>query len=111
MRDRGGGAAPNARPALHPHPTPNLPPPPPPHSSQVANGEALFPRFHLADPVFGAEAHDLPGLVEDIASKVSGHVKAKIPTKAVTKAGGGPGAGGARGVGRGAWVGRGRGWA
>ena len=60
--------------------------------------------------MFGAEAHDLPGLVEDIASKVSGHVKAKIPTKAVTKAGR-EGGGGGRGRGRGRGrEGEGRAW-
>jgi hypothetical protein len=40
------------------------------HLAKVANGEELFPRFHLADPVFASELADLPAALEDVVSKV-----------------------------------------
>ena len=36
------------------------------HLAKVANGEELFPRFHLADPVFAGESHGLGDAIEDI---------------------------------------------
>ena len=55
------------------------------HLAKVANGEELFPRFHLADPVFAAEGHDLGDALHDVVAKVTGKVKGKVPTTAVTK--------------------------
>ena len=55
------------------------------HLAKVANGEELFPRFHLADPVFAAEGHDLGDALHDVVAKVTGKVKGKVPTTSVTK--------------------------
>jgi hypothetical protein len=55
------------------------------HLAKVANGEDLFPRFHLTDPIFAHETHGLGEELEALVGKVSGKVKGKIPTKAVTK--------------------------
>ena len=40
------------------------------HLAKVANGEELFPRFHLADPVFAGESHGLGDAIEDVIGKV-----------------------------------------
>ena len=55
------------------------------HLAKVANGEPLFPRLHLADPVFAAEGHGLADALEEVVGKVAGKVKGKIPTTTVTK--------------------------
>ena len=55
------------------------------HLAKVANGEPLFPRLHLADPVFAAEGHGLADALEEVVGKVAGKVKGKIPTTSVTK--------------------------
>ena len=57
------------------------------HLAKVANGEELFPRFHLADPVFAKEGPDatLKGAVEDVASHLAGKIKSKRVETSVTK--------------------------
>ena len=40
------------------------------HLAKVANGEELFPRFHLADPVFASDVASLPEALEDVVGKV-----------------------------------------
>ena len=48
------------------------------HLAKVANGEELFPRFHLADPVFAADVTDLPHALEGVVGQVAGKVKGKL---------------------------------
>jgi hypothetical protein len=55
------------------------------HLAKVANGEELFPRFHLTDPVFARESHGLGSDLEEMVGKVAGTVKGKMPVKSVTK--------------------------
>lgn len=57
------------------------------HLAKLANGEELFPRFHLADPVFAGEgpAGGLKGAVEDVVGHLAGKAKGAIPPTTVTK--------------------------
>ena len=57
------------------------------HLAKVANGEELFPRFHLADPIFAGEgpADGLKGAVDDVAAHLVGKVKGKSVPTTITK--------------------------
>jgi hypothetical protein len=58
------------------------------HLAKVANGEDLFPRLHLADPVFAADLDGLPAELEALVTKIAGKAKGKLGLghkKTVTK--------------------------
>jgi len=55
------------------------------HLAKGANGEELFPRFHLTDPVFHSDMHGLGEDLEAVVGKVAGKVKGKMPVTEVTK--------------------------
>lgn len=55
------------------------------HLAKVANGEDIFPRLHLADPVFAADAHGFGHELESIVSQVAGKVKGAKPKTDVVK--------------------------
>jgi len=56
------------------------------HLAKVANGEELFPRMHLADPVFAADVDALPAALEEVVGKITGKVKAKLGVDVTKKA-------------------------
>ena len=57
------------------------------HLAKVANGEELFPRFHLADPIFASEgpSDGLKGAITDVTAHLAGKVKGKRPMTTITK--------------------------
>jgi hypothetical protein len=55
------------------------------HLAKVANGEPLFPRLHLADPVFAADVEGLPSALKNVVGEIAGKVKGKAGVKTLTK--------------------------